>query len=347
MEYTEQEENMKHISVIIPCYNAAPFIDRCIQSLLNQTIGIENLELIFVNDASTDNTLDILMQYEAQYENDIMIINCEQNGRQGTARNIGMLHATCDYIGFIDADDWIDISMFEKLYSKALELNCDMVGCLCDRVSSINDITPLQNNGNDRYFVITNDNERNLFLAKGIGPHIVCKLYKKSIIFDNNIFFPEKLTYEDNYWGCLINYYVNSAYMIDEVLYHWFINPNSTSLERNQIHHFDRFTIEEMKINSYKERGLYERYYKQIAKEFIQIYYFNSLHTIFSRFDEFPIYFFKQMQDNIKKNIPDYKTIIPYTEKGKVLIQLIEMDMTQEDLNAIHKMYLKTFVKQP
>lgn len=337
---------MKQISVIIPCYNAAPFIDRCVESLLNQSIGLDNLELIFVNDASTDNTLDILLQYEKQYENDIMVINCEQNGKQGTARNIGMQYASCDYIGFIDADDWIDFTMYEKLYQKAINLNCDMVGCLCDRISDSDSVAPAKNNGHDRHFIITNDHERKNFFSNGIGPHVVCKIYKKSVIFDNHIFFPEGLVYEDNYWGCLINYYVNSAYMIDEVLYHWYVNPASTSMERNQIKHFDRLTIEEMKIQAYKERGLYERFYSQIAKEFMQLYYFNTLHTIFTRFDEFPVEYFRQMQRNIKKYVPDYATICPYTDKGSLLLQLIDVTMTQAELNAVQEMYLKTFVKQ-
>lgn len=337
---------MKQISVIIPCYNAAPFIDRCVEALLNQSIGLDNLELIFVNDASTDNTLDILLQYEKQYENDIMVINCGQNGKQGTARNIGMQYASCDYIGFIDADDWIDLTMYEKLYQKAINLNCDMVGCLCDRISDSDSVAPATNNGHDRHFIITNDPERKNFLSNGIGPHIFCKIYRKSVIFDNQIFFPEGLVYEDNYWGCLINYYVNSAYMIDEILYHWYVNPDSTSMERNQIKHFDRLTIEEMKIQAYKERGLYERFYSQIAKEFMQLYYFNTLHTIFTRFDEFPVEYFRQMQRNIKKYVPDYATICPYTDKGSLLLQLIEVTMTQAELNAVQEMYLKTFVKQ-
>ena len=334
---------MKKISIIVPCYNATPFIERCIDSLLNQTIDLKNLELIFVNDASTDDTLNILLQYEKQYQNDIMVINCEQNGKQGTARNIGLQYASCDYIGFIDADDWIDFTMYEKLYQKAIEFNCDMVGCLCDRLclSDPNAITPSKNNGHDRHFIITNDSERNNYLSKGIGEHVVTKIYKKSIILDNNIFFPEGLIYEDNYWGCLINYYVNSAYMIDEILYHWYINPDSTYMERNQIKHFDRLTIEEMKMRVYKERGLYERFYDQIAKEFIRLYYFNTLHTIFTRFDEFPISYFQRMQFNIKKYIPDYATIFNYNDIYKHLIRLIDKNITQAELNYVQASYLK------
>ena len=80
---------MKKVSVIIPCYNVESYIDRCFNSLVNQTIGMEHLELIFINDESTDCTMEKLLQYEQQYPENIILINFETNQRQGTARNTG------------------------------------------------------------------------------------------------------------------------------------------------------------------------------------------------------------------------------------------------------------------
>ena len=70
---------MKKVSIIIPCYNAERYIDRCVLSLVNQTIGIDNLELIFVNDASTDHTYEKLCEWEVKYSESIMVINCDEN----------------------------------------------------------------------------------------------------------------------------------------------------------------------------------------------------------------------------------------------------------------------------
>lgn len=120
---------MKKISIIVPCYNAENCIDRCIQSLLEQTIGIENLELIFVNDASTDGTMTRLQQWEARYADSILVIDCEKNGKQGMARNIGLSYASAPYIGFMDNDDMAEPDMFEKLYEKATLYDCDLVAC--------------------------------------------------------------------------------------------------------------------------------------------------------------------------------------------------------------------------
>ena len=119
----------KAVSVIIPCYNPKKYLSRLVNSLLDQTIGLENLELIFVDDASTDDTLESLYQLEQQYPYNITVISNSENKKQGTARNIGMSYATGKYIGFVDADDWIAPQMYEKMYDIAEETDCDIVCC--------------------------------------------------------------------------------------------------------------------------------------------------------------------------------------------------------------------------
>ena len=93
---------MKKVSVVIPCYNAENYIDRCISSLVCQTIGLEAMELIFVNDASGDRTIEHLRAWEEKYPDSIVVIDCEENHRTGGARNIGMRRASAKYIGFMN-----------------------------------------------------------------------------------------------------------------------------------------------------------------------------------------------------------------------------------------------------
>jgi glycosyltransferase involved in cell wall biosynthesis len=118
------------ISVIVPCYNVESFIDQCIGSLVRQTIGLECLEFIFVDDASTDGTLQKLQQWEKKYPEQILLIPCAKNRRQGAARNVGMQYASGEYIGFVDADDYISPEMYQRLYDIARKEQCDMVTCL-------------------------------------------------------------------------------------------------------------------------------------------------------------------------------------------------------------------------
>lgn len=108
----------KKISVIIPCYNSETYLETCLDSLLNQTIGFENLEVIFINDASTDGTLELLYQYEHQHPQNIMVINYEQNRRQGYARNLGISYSSAPYFTCLDADDYVAPDMLEKMYDK-------------------------------------------------------------------------------------------------------------------------------------------------------------------------------------------------------------------------------------
>lgn len=115
---------MAMVSIIVPCYQVEKYIRRCVDSIINQSIGFENIELILVDDASTDGTLEILRKYEKMYPG-IIVIECEKNGRQGTARNIGLQYATGKYIGFVDADDWIEPDMYEHMYLIAEEYSVD------------------------------------------------------------------------------------------------------------------------------------------------------------------------------------------------------------------------------
>ena len=105
---------MKKISVIIPCYNAQAYIPRCLHSIFSQTIGMETLEIILVNDASTDHTLDILLQFENKFPDSVIVVNLEQNIRQGGARNVGLSYASGEYVAFLDADDWWEEDKLKK-----------------------------------------------------------------------------------------------------------------------------------------------------------------------------------------------------------------------------------------
>ena len=116
---------MKKISVIIPCYNSVKWLPKCFMSLVEQSIGIDNLELIFVNDASTDDgqTWDMLKEMEKAYPESIIIIDLPYNRRQGGARNEGLKYASGEYIAFVDSYI-IKIIVIIKLYYIRIFLFC-------------------------------------------------------------------------------------------------------------------------------------------------------------------------------------------------------------------------------
>ena len=113
----------KKVSIIIPVYNSAKFLPRCLNSIINQTL--KDIEIICINDGSTDNSLSILNDF-AQKDNRIIIINITNHGA-AFARNQGLEKATGEYIGFCDSDDFVDLNYFETLYNYSLDKKYDII----------------------------------------------------------------------------------------------------------------------------------------------------------------------------------------------------------------------------
>lgn len=113
------------LSVIIPIYNAEIYLEECLNSVLNQSM--KEIEIICVNDGSTDNSYDILKRYQEKYKN-IVLINQENQG-VNAARSIGLKNATGEYIAWVDADDYVEKNMYEKMYKLAKKSNLDIVIC--------------------------------------------------------------------------------------------------------------------------------------------------------------------------------------------------------------------------
>lgn len=342
----------KKISVIVPCYNVEAYVDSCVQSLVNQTIGLENLEIILVNDASTDRTLEHLLEWEKTYNKNIMVITYEENIRQGGARNTGLQYATGEYISFIDSDDWIEPDMYEQLYSIAQKGNFDCVKGKMEQNKNEEDV--------HEYLVASKDWEYH-FEKRGdyyfhdvpetgnIGIYggIVTGIYKRSIILENEIWFPERLAYEDNYWGSIIALFLKDEYILDRVVYHYRFNPNSTLTTKNQLYQLDRLDIELAIVDAYKELGAFESFRETLEAGFIERFYVNTLFILFTRFDYIPEVF-DFMREKVWELFPDFNQnplIQKMDEKSKYLIQLlnIEEGVTTAELEWVKMAYLASF----
>ena len=336
------------ISAIVPCYNVAGLVDRCIRSIVDQTIGLESIEIILVNDASTDDTLERLLAWERRYPKQIMVITYEENLRQGGARNIGICYASSDYVSFIDADDWIEPDMFETLYDRSNEGHFDVVKGKHIRKTVLEKSYSSNSFRDDQ---IKQFEKRGSFYGGDIG--FVGNngefgrtdgLYKRKLIIDNDIWFPEKTAYEDNYWSMILRLYIKNMYIVDKVLYHYMINEVSTTTAKNASHHLDRMYVEVAVIEEYKKRGAYEYFKPELCRNFIQMFYLNTLYILFTRFDCIPD-IFGYMKDMVNKYAPDYKDYLDVdnlTPREKQLLRLldIEGEVTVEMMERIRKAYL-------
>lgn len=296
----------KKISVIVPCYNVEKYIDRCVESLVNQTIGVENLELIFVDDSSEDSTLDKLQKWEEKYSDSILVVVCDQNGRQGTARNIGAEYSSCPYLIYIDADDWIEWNMLECMYQAAVEYDVEVTACNLGRDwgdGVLFDVSRY-NGAVNQLVQIQSDEDRRDLLKLNFGP-VVAKLYKKSFLVKNQIFFPEGLAYEDNYFGNMVIYCVKSYFFLDSTFYHYYCNTESTVMQKNAMHQLDRLEVALLTKEELFRRGFADSFSEEIEREFIKIYYLNTLHILFTRYDQLPYDILDEMQAVVLQQYPN------------------------------------------
>ena len=336
------------ISVIVPCYNVEKYIDRCLETLVNQTISINNLEIILVNDASTDSTIELLQKWESLYPDNIIVVSYEENLRQGGARNVGLQYATADYIGFVDADDWVELDMFEALYEPIKRERYDSVRgkFIREKYKGEIEIDSTERKDQKYHFEKVGDFYRHNVIDHGnAGEYggIWSAIYSKKIILDNEIWFPEKIAYEDNYWGGIINLYLKDLYIVDKIIYHYFINMESTVTLRNAEHQFDRLDIEIGIVQEYQRRGAYSFFEQELEWGFIKRFYLNTLYIIFTRFDFIPD-IFHFLKDTLLELFPDYKRnpmLSSALPREKQLLRLLDIqgDVTVDDLSRIKKLY--------
>ena len=176
---------MPKVSIIIPVYNMERYLHECLDSLVGQTF--RDIEIICFNDASTDSSIDILREYAARDER-FVIIDSPVNIKQGGGRNAGIRAARAPYIMFVDPDDWVEPDFVEKYYTKAVETGADIV---------VGDINISKNGSVERVQIMDIDHSEDSPLIKRerlkIPVYIVVCLYKKSLFFENDLFFPENI----------------------------------------------------------------------------------------------------------------------------------------------------------
>ncbi len=346
---------MADISIIIPCYNVEKYIMRCFDSLRNQTIGLHRLELIFVDDASTDCTWELLQEIERTAPESVCIVRLENNMRQGGARNIGLSYATAEYIGFVDSDDWIEPDMYEHLYHALTSAGSDLAFCRHIRDHGKGDLylSPKTKmdyyaenyQKKDRTLYIHTDEQRTEFIVSNIiGYGVWDKLFRKDFLLDNEILFPEHLTYEDIYFGSVVYLYAKQVSIVERRLYHYYVNDESTVLVRNRAHHKDLFQINYAKWNTYVRRGFLERFREALEFDFLMTFFMSGMKVFALRFDQIPFDDFMELKRGTLERVPHFKTN-PYCQSHisdfyKLMLPLLEYHVTPSDLDKVQQAFL-------
>ncbi|MBR6504343.1 MAG: glycosyltransferase [Clostridia bacterium] len=243
---------MPKVSVIVPVYNTENYIEKCLNSLVNQTL--EDIEIIVINDGSTDDSENLIDKFIGKYPNKIKYYK-KENGGLSDARNYGLNYVTGEYIGFIDSDDYIELSMYEKMYKLAQNEQADIVEC--DFTWEYPDKIKIDTG-------IEYKDKEDLFTNSRV---MACnKIFKKDIIDD--IKFPKGLRYEDVEFFYKLLPNVNKIAVLKESLYYYIQRESSISNLQNE-RTAEIFTILNNILEFYKEKNIYDKF--KIELEYMYI----------------------------------------------------------------------------
>ncbi len=227
---------MVKVSIIIPIYNVEQYIERCARTLFEQTL--QDIEYIFVNDCTPDNSVEILLRVLEEYPDRkpmVKIINHEQNQGVSCSRIDGMKAATGKYIIHCDTDDWLDLDLYEKMYKKAEAENADIT--VCDFVSEYS-------NGQSsmRISCSVNGTPKQL-LANMHNESFYCMLWRslirRDLIERYDLYpVPHVDLWEDVYVTLRAYYYANKVVKIEDAVYHYFVNNHSLTAKSANPRHY-------------------------------------------------------------------------------------------------------------
>ena len=253
---------MPKVSVIVPIYNVEKYLEKCINSLLSQTL--EDIQIILVNDGSKDNSGNIAKEYEKNNKNRIIYVE-KENGGLSDARNYGLKYATGDFIAFLDSDDYIEKNAYEEMYNKAIEENADYVEC--DFIWEFPNKIRV-----DKQYPYKNKKEMLSFVR------VVAwnKLIKRQLITDNNLEFPKGLRYEDVEFTYKLIPFINKFTYVDKPFIHYVQREGSIANVQNEST-AEIFTVLDNVIEFYKKNNIYEEYRDELEYNYARYLLCSSL----------------------------------------------------------------------
>jgi glycosyltransferase involved in cell wall biosynthesis len=326
--------NVKKVSVIVPVYNVSKYLERCLNSLVNQTLT--DIEIIIINDVSPDPLDDKICLKYAKKDSRIKYIKHKKNKNLGGARNTGINAAEGEYIAFVDSDDWVDLDMYEILYSKAKETGFDIISS-----GSIREFE------NGRSSAILNANETDdewiwddlltTFLKARAGeidkrfPSSVWnKLYKRSFLNKHNIRFEEGYYFEELMFSINSFYYCKKMMLLPQNFYHWYIREGSISNTVTDLHMNSIFYGYQYIKDFFKKKKIYTEENKRLIDKL----FYRQLFDIYicNNGDKIKPYINKIIQ-KMNKDFDNYNFI------EFCILDKIELKKEKEEINKLQKSY--------
>ena len=253
---------MPKVSVIVPFYNVEEYIEKCLETLVSQTL--EDIEIILVNDGSKDKSIEIVNKFLKMYPEKLVYLE-KENGGLSDARNYAINYAKGEYIAFLDSDDYIEKDMYEKMYELAKKENSDMVECnfYWEYPNKIKEDIGVTYNG------------KNEMLEK-IRVVAWNKLIKREILVNSKVYFPKGYRYEDVEFTYKLIPYIETVSFLKEPCVHYIQRQGSISNSQNE-RTKEIFDVLEHVIEYYKEKDIYEKYKEELEYVYIRYAFCSSL----------------------------------------------------------------------
>lgn len=264
---------MKSVSVIVPFYNVENYIEKCLETLVNQ--NLEDIEIILVNDGSKDRSKIIVDKFLKQYPEKIVYLE-KENGGLSDARNYAIPHAKGEYIAFLDSDDYVEKTMYKDMYELAKKENSDMVEC--DFYWEY----PDKNKRKEDKGVIYNGKKEMLEKVRVVAWN---KLIKKEILEKSGVLFPKGLRYEDVEFTYKLVPYLDKVSFLKKPCIHYIQREGSISNNQNE-RNKEIFQVLDNVIKFYKENNLYDEYKDELEYVYVRYAFCSSLLRIVKIKDE-------------------------------------------------------------
>ena len=300
---------MKKVSVIVPCHNAAKWLPQCFLSLVQQSIGIDGLEMIFVDDASDDEgvTWALLEEFERAYPESIMIIHLEENLRQGGARNVALGYATGEYLAFVDADDFVEKDFLEKVYRRAVESDADIVQF--DYVyytERLGKVASGRSAADESIRIQTKEERKRFLISEKITYGCWNKLYRRALVEKAGVHYAEHVIYEEPLFVYIV----------------WALTFESKV--QLAVWHF------------MKQTPFFREYYEEIKLYFLHTYFYETLLFAVQRGFEVPYSMYETLRDTVKAEVADYRES-PYAAMIPRQMELYRIENEEKNRENIQK----------
>lgn len=301
---------MPYVSIIIPVYNAGPYIEACMASLVAQTL--DNIEVLLVDDHGRDDSMELARRFVEAHPSGktFRFLTTPHNMGPGPARNVGIEAAQGEYVAFVDSDDVVEPGFCELLYREAKQYDADLTYCQAQLVKR-DEILPMSNP------LVKNgpfDGEQRRFFLTHYTTLFVSFLYRRSLLNEYGIRFPSTRSAEDSYFLTCSLLAATRIACVDKSLYHYLVHDGSLSEVRNPKRYQDKIQSFDLLMQFAREKGLYEPDKAELDYIYLKKAYLLGIFTYIYNEDYPQTLVLNNIYNHLLSYVPYYKRNSYYRE---------------------------------